>query len=367
MKLGLEYIADGPYTYAGIKDTFAEDLSFKAALVEALLGDGDFIVHVGEVGDVGHAVAVKSREGTSEFFDPSRMRSLKLPSESLYIGVETHLQSCTIHVAELLQGGAAAGQVDGDSEGSDIFGDQAGGLSKGDKEVAKFGKVKGLALKLKRNASPVAKEVKCGSQTKDVLFTNIDKCLACGGGLCLDSYLISDASVWNGAKWEDVPHGRKRRSLCNRSYKLGYVASGKAHVNTLRNPNDDAIVLVTENLGFRYSYLKQLWSRVRRAHCSLEAEAGTVLLTFPEYVVGNRKSRQARSPVIPAHRVSAPKRLPGPLPRNANMSGVPRRKGRQGRSHVAPAHRAPRARKAARVMQAYRMCCAEKVARAAPT
>ena len=41
VKLGLEYTADGPYTYTAIKDTFAGDLSFKVALVEALLGDGD--------------------------------------------------------------------------------------------------------------------------------------------------------------------------------------------------------------------------------------------------------------------------------------------------------------------------------------
>ena len=94
VKLGLEYTADGPYTYTAIKDTFAGDLSFKVALVEALLGGGDFIVHVGKVGDVGHAVAVKSREGFSEFFDPSRGRSSKLPSESVYIAVAEHSQSC---------------------------------------------------------------------------------------------------------------------------------------------------------------------------------------------------------------------------------------------------------------------------------
>ena len=227
VKLGLEYTADGPCAYTAIQDTFAGDLSFKVALVEALLGDGDFIVHVGKVGDVGHAVAVKSREGFSEFFDPSRGRSSKLPSESLYIAVAEHSQSCAIHVVELLQGEAVAGQVDGDSEGSDILASKAGGLSKGDKEVAKFGEVKGLALKLKRNASPVAKEIKWGLKNKKVLFTNLDKCLVCGGGLYVDSSRISDASVWDGAKWEDVPHGRKRCSSCNRSYKLGFLSFGK--------------------------------------------------------------------------------------------------------------------------------------------
>ena len=43
-----------------------------------------------------------------------------------------------------------------------------------------------------------------------------------------------------------------------------------SRVNTLCSPTDEAIVLISENLGFTYAYLRQLWMRICRGSMSFE-------------------------------------------------------------------------------------------------
>ena len=69
---------------------------------------------------------------------------------------------------------------------------------------------------------------------------------------------------------------------------LSYVVHGGDKTNTLYKPSRVSIVLINNNLGFTVGYLNQLWNRICRSSVSFDAEATTLLLTFPEAVIGSR-------------------------------------------------------------------------------
>ena len=82
----------------------------------------------------------------------------------------------------------------------------------------------------------------------------------------------SAVSVWNGAWWEGVTHGSKRCCGCGLYCRLNFVSERGSRPNTLQDPRDDSNVLITEYVGFRFAYLRQLRTRMCRA--SVFAEPG---------------------------------------------------------------------------------------------
>ena len=96
------------------------------------------------------------------------------------------------------------------------------------------------------------------------------------------------ANLWNGAKWQVVVHGRKRCKDCSASHRLSYVWANGVNICTMDLTNNadatdsDPIMLLESNLGFMWSYLKQLSIRVFRGQVSLQAEACTILMTWPD-------------------------------------------------------------------------------------
>ena len=99
----------------------------------------------------------------------------------------------------------------------------------------------------------------------------------------------SAVSVWNGAWREGVTHGSKRCCGCGLYYRLDFVSEQGSPRNTLQDPRDDSIALITEYVGFRFAYLHQLWTRICRASVSAEAEAATITMVHPSAVIGKAK------------------------------------------------------------------------------
>ena len=69
--------------------------------------------------------------------------------------------------------------------------------------------------------------------------------------LTKESLRNSAVSVWNGAWWEGVTHGSKRCCGCGLYYRLNFVSSRGSRRNTLQDPRDDSIVLITECVGLK--------------------------------------------------------------------------------------------------------------------
>ena len=63
--------------------------------------------------------------------------------------------------------------------------------------------------------------------------------------------------------------------------------NGAYRRNTLQAPRNDSIVPITEYVGFRFAYLRQLWTRMCRASVPAEEEAATIMMVHPSAVIGN--------------------------------------------------------------------------------
>ena len=102
------------------------------------------------------------------------------------------------------------------------------------------------------------------------------------------------ASIWTGSAWEYVRHGTKRCRDCGARYKLNFLSESGSKMNTLQEKdiNLDTIVLMYTELGFRYRALKLHWNRVMRSALSSQAEAATIILTYPEERFGDDGRRQ---------------------------------------------------------------------------
>ena len=109
------------------------------------------------------------------------------------------------------------------------------------------------------------------------------------------SFRNSAVSVWNGAWLEGVTDGSKRGYGCGLDYKLNVVSDRGSRRNTLKAPRDDSIVLITEYVGFRFAYLRQMWTRMTRASVSAEARADTVMMVHPSAMIGTAKHNYWRT------------------------------------------------------------------------
>ena len=107
--------------------------------------------------------------------------------------------------------------------------------------------------------------------------------------LTKESFRNSAVSVWNGAWWDGVTDGSKRCYGCGSHYKLNVVSERASRRNALQAPRDDSIVLITKDVGFRFAYLRQLWTRMCRASVPAEEEAATIMMVHPSAVIGNDK------------------------------------------------------------------------------
>ena len=131
------------------------------------------------------------------------------------------------------------------------------------------------------------------------LFPIVQRCCLCGSQKMLK--VIDDkvkAHIWNGAKWQIITHGRKRCKDCSASHRLSYVWLGGAKKCIMQPPDEthlhqcDPIALLDNNIGLMWSYMRQLRIRVFRGAVSLQAEACTILMTWPDIApLGENKWR----------------------------------------------------------------------------
>ena len=119
------------------------------------------------------------------------------------------------------------------------------------------------------------------------IYTACDKCILknCDGMLRNRGEEL-EAYIWNGAEWSTVVHGRKQCWKCQASYRMNFVWSSGAKLNTITktmfdDPNSNIILLVENYIGFPQSYLKQLMIRQFRCATSLLGEASTILQSYP--------------------------------------------------------------------------------------
>ena len=98
------------------------------------------------------------------------------------------------------------------------------------------------------------------------------------------------ATVWTGTAWKLVNHATKLCEECGARHKLNYVATLGEKKNTLRNGENNPIILLHGEFGFYYDYLRQLFHRVYRAGVSFLAEATTIILTYPKQEIGNSEA-----------------------------------------------------------------------------
>jgi hypothetical protein len=122
------------------------------------------------------------------------------------------------------------------------------------------------------------------TQHGPLLFTRLTKCgkPKCNGGLKKNKKPVK-ARVWDGARWNDVWHSRKQCKKCCATHRVShYIDSAGRKRNTLTKENDEEIYLITNYLGFRISYMRQLFHRVYRGKVSLLAECSTILLCYPD-------------------------------------------------------------------------------------
>ena len=125
-----------------------------------------------------------------------------------------------------------------------------------------------------------------------VFRTPLQECLYCKGSGLSNHPRQSEADVWDGGKWFKIQHQAKRCRVCERVYKLNYVATRGVRLNTLCDVSDNPIVLLNEHIGFTSNYLRQLTMRSFRAAVSSRAEAATIILTYPTTGFGHKaKSR----------------------------------------------------------------------------
>ena len=111
--------------------------------------------------------------------------------------------------------------------------------------------------------------------------------------LTKESFRNSVVSVWNGAWWDGVTDGSKRCYGCGSHYKLNVVSERASRRNALQAPRDDSIVLITKDVGFRFAYLRQFWTRMCRASVSAEAEAATIMMVHPRAIIRGLRGKSA--------------------------------------------------------------------------
>ena len=104
--------------------------------------------------------------------------------------------------------------------------------------------------------------------------------------LTKESFRNFAVSVRIGAWWEGVTHSSKRCYGCGLYYKFNFVSERGSRRNTLQVPRDDSIVLITEYVGFRFAYVRELWTRMCRASVPAEAEAAAIMMVHPSAVIG---------------------------------------------------------------------------------
>ena len=122
-------------------------------------------------------------------------------------------------------------------------------------------------------------------------YCSRNQCMYCNSPLldCHGKGFDHIAQIWSGALWDEVKHGTKMCSnttKCKARYKLNYVALLGEKPNHLTSDvleDDSTIILVHPGLGFRLSYLRQLWHRSCRCSVSCQGETATILLTHPSY------------------------------------------------------------------------------------
>ena len=142
------------------------------------------------------------------------------------------------------------------------------------------------------------------SSNKTVLYTPLEECVICKNNgkrnMPLQEYQpdrrVKTAHIWTGAEWTTLEHGTKKCtswSGCGSYYKLNYVSQHGCKKNTLTSTEDSHVMLMTEEIGFTISYLRQYWNRVCRCGVAADGEAATILLTFPGVSVGNCAKRAA--------------------------------------------------------------------------
>ena len=127
-----------------------------------------------------------------------------------------------------------------------------------------------------------------------VEYTKLTHCVDCKKtALSTLTSEVHTATIWNGNRWSRVQHGQKRCYECGSIYNLNYRPQIGSKANTLQCPEDSDIVLLNPFVGFEFAYLRQFWNRTCRASISARAEAATILLTWPDNHIGNRRKGRA--------------------------------------------------------------------------
>ena len=95
--------------------------------------------------------------------------------------------------------------------------------------------------------------------------------------------------VWGGGRWETQHHAPSQRRACNAMYKpsVRWECGRKVSAITKDMFEDEAanhVTLVTEKVGFRLNYLRQLTIRLFRCSVAFHREATMILETYPEKI-----------------------------------------------------------------------------------
>ena len=119
---------------------------------------------------------------------------------------------------------------------------------------------------------------------EQVLQTSISKCITCKKNLSsrASAQEIQTAAIWTGSEWETAQHGSKR-CKCGLRYRLSFYWDKGQKRCTLASTEGDAIYLVSNNFGFKMSYLRCHYNRVYRNAISAQGEAATMILSAPEF------------------------------------------------------------------------------------
>ena len=130
------------------------------------------------------------------------------------------------------------------------------------------------------------------------VYPRQDRCVLCSGRLQRKGEECG-ALVWTGARWEEFRHGRSQCKKCLATHRVTFAWKGKAKVSTITREDfldhsSDPIVLVSNNLGFRMSYLRQLELKMFRCATSLLGEGSVILQTFPDTTPVNEDNMARR-------------------------------------------------------------------------
>ena len=108
------------------------------------------------------------------------------------------------------------------------------------------------------------------------LYTSLTRCIACRSRPQLDTQnTLRDALVWNGSVWIAVKHGEKKCRTCHGHFRINYQSKIGKKINTLKEADDNQVMLMNDDIGFTIGYLRQYWNRVCR--CGVSAEGKRIL------------------------------------------------------------------------------------------